>query len=247
MPPVLVIIFWLWFGVSLVLLVRRRLQGSAARRREQHAMVRAATTVPATTDRELEGVPDAAPAPADAPAPAEPNVAEPPATAARPSPGDAIRRARPHADAEEADTPAGAPDAEFPSVTVPDDRPAPSLRELVNPPRTSVAQILAGISMPCDLVPLTGTDPSEDLAAATRVVFCTTGHAAGQVGLSLADELERIGMAVNGTGASSAMATNDVGCVELTIYANPETVNVGNAPAFPTAPSDSVVVEIKAR
>ena len=224
MPPVIAIIFWLWFAVSMVLLVQRRMKRAGQRRAEREARNTA-----------LRGLSPSEPEPQEQ-AISTASVQ----SAGSPESGPAL--------AAHQDDSTSEPAEDFPAVTVPsDDGPRPSIRELMNPTRTSVAEIISGISMPCELVPLTGAVEDADLMSATRLVFCTSGHAAARVGAALADELERLGMTVASTDATTAMATNDTGCIELTIYGNPETVHAGNKPMFPTAPSDSVVVEIKAR
>lgn len=215
MPPVIAIIFWLWFAVSMVLLVQRRIKAAGQKRRTTEATMTSLRTMNST---EVEATD-------------EPSVPPPPNSPVL----------DPEASAE------GSHDQDFPAVTMRTGDDAPSLRDLIDRPTVSVADILEGITMPCDLVPLTSTVGDEDLSTAKRVVFFTNGHPAPRVGSALADELARLGMEVESSDASGAVATNEAGCVELTIYANPETVQAGNGPAFPTAPNDSVVVEIKTR
>lgn len=109
--------------------------------------------------------------------------------------------------------------------------------------RPTLAELLAGITLPHELVPLTqslGTDPATELVVSTR------SASAEVVGTGLADELERLGYAVAPTGERTAIAEGARGRVELEVHADGATVFDGGARRFPTADAGSVVVVLRA-
>ena len=108
----------------------------------------------------------------------------------------------------------------------------------------SVADAVTGIRMPCDLAPLIGVGEAIDPA---HVVFSTEGHRPDHVGQSVGDELERIGFALKPITDSIMYADRGADSVEVLIHPDPVSVMEGALPRFPTAPSDSVVVEFRVR
>jgi hypothetical protein len=99
-----------------------------------------------------------------------------------------------------------------------------------------VADALAGIQMPCDLVPLV-----LDRLASDRITLSTTGYPAEAVGTALADEVERLGYALRPMSDHELLATRGSTGLRLTI--RPPDVD-GRHFEHPNAREDSVVVEI---
>jgi hypothetical protein len=106
--------------------------------------------------------------------------------------------------------------------------------------RPTVADVLSGITMPCDLAPV--IDPTR-IADPFRVAFSTHTATAATVGAAVGDELERLQFALQSTSANQLAATKAGQQVVVTIHPDPESVQFGEGRAFPTMPPDSVVVE----
>jgi hypothetical protein len=98
------------------------------------------------------------------------------------------------------------------------------------PVRATVADALAGIALPCDLAPLTGTDAVPD---PYRLVCFTDRSTAGTVRAAIAGELERLGYSLRSVSSTETVATRDGTELTVTLHPTPE--------AFPTAPPGSVV------
>jgi hypothetical protein len=108
--------------------------------------------------------------------------------------------------------------------------------------RLSVAGALSGIKMPCDLVPLTTLVPRPDVG--DRVAFWTSGFPAEIVGTRFADELDRLGYALEPIGDNTLRARRGDEELHASIHASMALANVGGRPAFPSVPDDGVVVEV---
>ncbi|MCP5025131.1 MAG: hypothetical protein GY929_02495, partial [Actinomycetia bacterium] len=105
----------------------------------------------------------------------------------------------------------------------------------------TVAELVQGITMPSDLVPLTHTGPS----TGDHVVLMSTTADAAAVGPALADALEEIGMTIEPVSGNEIIASRyGHGSMHAAIHINPTTVLRAAGPAFPTAPAGSVVVEL---
>lgn len=107
----------------------------------------------------------------------------------------------------------------------------------------SLVDLLEGIRLPHDLVPLTQSAPSS--GPITSLVAGTTTATAEEVGTALADELERLGYSVTTTGDQTALAEGPRGAVEIEIHPDAAHAYDGGNPRFPTASSGSVVVEMR--
>lgn len=107
----------------------------------------------------------------------------------------------------------------------------------------SLAELLQGISLPHDLVPLTQALPAS--GPVTSLVAATSTASPEQVGAALADEIERLGYVVSTTGAQTAMAEGPRGAIEIEVHPNASTATDGGQLKFPTAPAGSVVVELR--
>jgi hypothetical protein len=108
--------------------------------------------------------------------------------------------------------------------------------------RVTVAGVLAGVKMPCDLVPLTTLVPRPDVG--DRVAFWTSGFPAEIVGARFADELERLGYKLEPVGENTLSAKRGDAELHASIHASMALANVGGRPAFPSVPDDGIVVEV---
>jgi hypothetical protein len=108
-------------------------------------------------------------------------------------------------------------------------------------PMLGIADALSGITMPCDLAPLTigvsGMDPN-------HVDLATSSAGIGDVADGLTDELERIGYAVSDLGAGEFLADREGTVVRMKIHDRPALSVRANGRGFPTAPPDGIVVEM---
>jgi hypothetical protein len=108
----------------------------------------------------------------------------------------------------------------------------------------SVAEVLAGIQMPCDLAPLTGFGEFDDTS---HVVFATEGHPAHRVGVSVGDELERIGCLLEPVDTTTLWAQRGSDSLEVRIHPDAAEAMDGEERRFPTASQGAVVVEFRLR
>ena len=100
-------------------------------------------------------------------------------------------------------------------------------------------RLLAGVRLPCGLERLHPDGEDENL----RRAFYTTGHEPKMVAISVADELERLGLDVEPLSYTEARAWRDGLELAVTIFLEPRRVIRGRRAAFPTAPPDAVVIE----
>lgn len=107
----------------------------------------------------------------------------------------------------------------------------------------TLADLLAGITLPHELVPLTQSAATAD--PANHLVVSTTRASAEAVTAGLAEELEGLGYTVSTTGPRTILAEGPRGQVAAEIHADGATVMEGGARRFPTAESGAVVVELR--
>lgn len=108
----------------------------------------------------------------------------------------------------------------------------------------TLPELLAGITLPYGLVPLTQSSGSHDLA--THIVVATSSAPADEVTQGLTDELERLGYTVSRTGQYLRLAEGSRGEVGFEVHPNAASVVDSGAPRFPTAAPGTVVVELRA-
>lgn len=109
---------------------------------------------------------------------------------------------------------------------------------------STLPDLLAGITLPHELVPLTQVDVPIDLAS--HVVVSTTKAPAQVVREGLTEELERLGYSVEQETMMTLVATGPRGRVTVDVHPDGTAVQESGAPRFPTAPEGSVVVELRA-
>jgi hypothetical protein len=98
--------------------------------------------------------------------------------------------------------------------------------------RPVVADLVTGIALPCDLVPVVDGDLDPH-----RAVFAATGHTPAEIGTALTGELERLGFAVRATGEAEVVAERSGSELRVRVHAD------GHR-AHPAAPRHSVVAEL---
>jgi hypothetical protein len=219
MPRWIAILFWIWFFVSLVILVMRRVNKN--------------------------GTPDdeAGPDAGRAAGPVGPTAAG--TTTATPAPAARVWPAPPPPDPDD-DTYRMDPAVQGTGGTV-GDRVAATTGSVADVPhagvpRATLPELLAGISLPHDLVPLTQSDVSVDLSS--HIVVYTHSASAEAVTNAMCAELERLGYEIDRESMLKLRATGERGGVLVEIHPDGPAVLDGTARRFPTATDGSVVVEI---
>ena len=111
------------------------------------------------------------------------------------------------------------------------------------PARVTLAELLSGITLPHELVPLTHFGDTADLD--THVVVATNRASAEMVGTGLADALERLGFTVETTDEHTAVAEGPRGRLSIVVHPDGSAVLDGATHRFPTASTGTVVVELR--
>ncbi len=109
-----------------------------------------------------------------------------------------------------------------------------------DPPRRPVAELVRGIELPCELVPVVeGADPDGH-----HVAFHTAAADPARVGRELGDALEAIGYALRSTSDTEVVATRDTDELRVRIVPRAGDARDEGRPRYPTLPSADVVVEL---
>lgn len=260
MKAVVVIAFYVWLALTVAIVLGRLARWSASRsatkrRRKARLATQAlgvetiATSPPPRSNPPISVTPpsDAAPSinlassraasestsasaepvPAASVAPAEP-AAPPERRSVERRRGD-----RRHADRREPDN-----EAEIPAETPIDAEPVPEPQPVAS--GSTVAHLLAGFAMPRDLTPIApaGGTPSDQ---ATSLI--SRDREAYDVGTNIADELERLGYALQPVGETQLLATREEEHLSVMIDPEPHETAPQGARRFPTANAGDVVVE----
>ncbi len=109
-------------------------------------------------------------------------------------------------------------------------------------PKSTLPELLAGITLPHELVPLTQIDTDIDLA--THVVVATKKVPAETVAEGLVAELERLGYQIERPTMTELTAQGERGTLRLLIHPDGSHVHDGGTRRFPTAEEKMVVVEL---
>lgn len=230
MTDAIVIAFYVWLAISVVWLVVRLVQ----RRRHPERVVEDVPN-PGAARSVVDGAP----------------AAGPPPTAPDTGP-EAARADAPPAPA--ADThPTAAPGV--PAAAPPPGEPAPerggeagasggsgvdTQRAAVTPPQT-LADLLIGIDLPCELVPYGAADhPDPD----RYVALLTAAAPPEEVGPAIADELERLGFALHALSDDEAVARRGDDVISLRIHPRADIAHVQGRRLFPLASAETVAVEL---
>lgn len=110
-------------------------------------------------------------------------------------------------------------------------------------PAASLMEALAGITLPCDLLPMTVVEGRT--LGARELLLVTSGHTGAEVGRALGEAVAALGYSVTPLGSDRALAARGRDEITITVHDRPDTILAGRRPAFPTAGADSVVVELR--
>jgi hypothetical protein len=110
---------------------------------------------------------------------------------------------------------------------------------------TTVAEALAGISLPNDLAPLTSLADADAPVAGDRVVFWTDTAPAEVVGRAFTEEVERLGFTVTRLDDRTVALRRDPFHLAATIYPDAGSAVVGKDQLFPTVPVGAVVLDVR--
>jgi hypothetical protein len=119
--------------------------------------------------------------------------------------------------------------------------PAPAPTDVSGERARTLAGALEGIAMPCDLAPLMGTGPPNPC----EVSFFTGDQDPAEVGRAIADELERLDYEISPVDHRSIRAERGQNLVQARIVSAATNSEEVFAELHPSAPKDSVVVELK--
>ncbi|MFN8037907.1 MAG: hypothetical protein U0Q07_01735 [Acidimicrobiales bacterium] len=109
------------------------------------------------------------------------------------------------------------------------------------PPRRPVAELVRGIELPCELVPVVeGADPDGH-----QVTFHTRIQDPARVGRELGDALEAIGYALRSTSDTEVVATRDADELRVRIVPRAGDARDDGRARYPTLPPADVVVELE--
>jgi len=221
-PTPLLVLFYLWLAASIVILVYRFV---GRRRTKGPKPVRAADLTPTATPAVTPAVtPTVTPAPEPKPTQSAPPPSAPPPAAAATPPSSAPP------------APASAP----PSAPTPEPTPPAGG---VGRPAASLMEALAGITLPCDLLPMTTVEGRT--LSPRELLLVTSGYSGAEVGRALGAAVAELGYAITPLGGTRALAARGADQITITIHDRPDTILAGKRQAFPTAGADSVVVELR--
>jgi len=209
------IILWPWFLVSVFVLIRRSFRK------------RSGTGTPPATS------------------PTSPVPPAPPNTVGSPSSG-----------ARGVGRPAWSADTPLPAAPPPTPGPPPAAPVLPEgasifdppsdlpptPPRATIAEMVEGIQLPCDLTPLVGA--MRPIGARESVAFVTRTADATSVGRAVGEELRRLGFELTTRHATEVVATRGDDWLIVAVHPDGATAERSGERAFPNAGPGSVVVEL---
>lgn len=226
MPTALVIMYWLWTGISLVVLTGRGVRRLRARRERRRAWQSLGSLPSTPAEPVAAGVLDEA---GDAPLVSELDAAPPtelPVPAATEVPGAAEVAAAPVPAATRA-VPDGPPQATRAGA-----RPRPLDDVLAASSTAGVAEVLVGVRLPDDFVPVI-----DDVVAAAggRCLRFDTARTLSTTRADLVDALTAAGIETIGDGADELVARRGDGAVRITL---------AQAPPTPGRPLPAVRVEL---
>lgn len=112
----------------------------------------------------------------------------------------------------------------------------------VDAPGVPLAELLEGMTLPCDLTPLTFVEPPGS-GVVDRLVF-VTDWAPDRLRADLKGALASVDFDLTWATADEGVASRGSTGFRVRLHRSPERVMVGSRPAFPTATSGSTVVEL---
>ena len=120
-------------------------------------------------------------------------------------------------------------------------RPVPEPTPLPKRPARGLAETLAGIHLPCELLPVVpkGVSPSDN-----TVSLVTTSAPPDVVGPAIADELERLGYELDAVSASRLIARREPDALTLDMILSPNQLEHEGVALYPDVSADAVLVVI---
>jgi hypothetical protein len=109
-------------------------------------------------------------------------------------------------------------------------------------PGSTVGDLVRGIALPHELAPLTMITPRFDVR--DRVAFWTDRAPAEAVGTAVGAELKRLGFTLEPLASEIIRAVRGGESLYTRVHAAPALSTVNGEPAFPSAPADSIVLEM---
>ncbi len=215
MRTVFPILFYTWLVVSLAILVRRRVRRRAEKQRNPEA---AGAIGPRSVDDTQAAIL----------ARLAQEVAPPVLVADAQHPGRD----------ELGETPLT--DGHAPVRAATDSAPAPSI-----PPPTfrTLAELVRGIALPCNLTPHFGDGP----ILTDRAAFVTVTHSSSAVEQDLQDELRRIGLSTIEPTNTGFVARSARGAVEVRVHPSAALAGASGSTTFENARPEAVAVEFTTR
>lgn len=119
--------------------------------------------------------------------------------------------------------------------------PSPGDTPTSGSPPATVAELLEGIELPCDLVPAATTSHYFNDYV---VPFTTRRATPAEVGMAFGDELERLGFALRSTSDTEVEATRAEQRLVVTIHPNAAKAGTGGVPWFPHVAPGTVAVVV---
>lgn len=129
-------------------------------------------------------------------------------------------------------------------VPVPAGAGAPAPGPVRVPLPVPLFELLAGMTLPCELAPLTNVEPLP-FPGVDRLVF-VTDWPAERVRADLKGAFAAVEFDLAWWSGNEGVATRDGASFRVVVHPAPEAVTVGSRPAFPTAATGSTVVELAA-
>ncbi len=114
-----------------------------------------------------------------------------------------------------------------------------STQRVAAPPDRTLAELLAGINVPNDLVPIVPEGGGIDPTTASLI----TDAPAAEVGKGVADELERLGFELKVLGATDMVARRGDDLLSVSLVLAPHEPDETGQRRFPTAKQGDVVVD----
>lgn len=111
------------------------------------------------------------------------------------------------------------------------------------PPAATLIEALAGIAMPCDLLPLTTVEGRS--LSDRELLLSTSGHAPDDVGTAFASALEALGYTITPMGPVTVLATRGPDRITVVLHDRPFDELSGKRSAFPTTKPGDVVLELR--
>lgn len=144
-------------------------------------------------------------------------------------------------------TPSARPEP-VPGTTAPPPTAPPPTPARTDMPRpgagsSTLMEALAGITLPCDLMPLTTAEGR--VLSGRDLLLITNGHSAFEVGRSLGESMGALGYALTPMANNDFVALRGNDRINVVVHDRPEGLLSGKRLEFPTAKPGDVIVELR--